>query len=227
MKTKFLTISLTLTLLLIFGCTSSDDESTLENIKKDDIINTEYSKIIDRINVRYNSDNRTLNKSTNNGKGVKHVAFYSDGEGFWVAEFPILNENGFITQVVVIQFPQNGEDRALVFNETEMMVNFTSHNPRLFIFDFSKGVVTYDNWCEEETTGLFKGRGKTEYASYPDDPNVYWWGPYAPVEGSDNYIFHIKATLTSDVCNVDGEPVEFSYTYQGQNGKIRQTSSIR
>lgn len=227
MKNRLITISLTFAMVFIFGCTSSDDEAILESVKKDNIVNMEYSKIIDHFNDRYNSDNHTLNKSANNGKGVKHVAFYSDGADTWWAEFPILDENGIMTQVVVIQFPQNGEDRALVFNETEMMVNFISHHPRLFIFDFARWEVIYDNMCEEETSGLYKGRGKTEYASYPGDPNVYWWGPYAGVEGSDNYIFHIKATLTPGECNRDGEPVAFSYTYQGQNGKIRQTSSIR
>ena len=225
MKIKLYRLTLFITALFILGCTSSDEEPEMQSVKQNEISEFEYSKMIDRINDMYNSDNRTLNKSGNNGKGVEHVAFYSDG-GIWAADFPILDEDGIMTHIVHILFPQNGEDRALVFNETEMMVNFTSHDPRLFIDEFGVGII-YDNWCEAETSGLYKGRGKTEYASKPGNPDVYWWGPFAPVEGSDNYIFHIKATLTAGPCNVNGEPVAFSYTYQGQNGKIRQTSTIR
>jgi len=229
MKIKLYELTLFITALFIFGCTSSDEEAEMHSVKQNEITEMEYSKMIDRINDIYNSDNRALNKSGNNGKGVKHVAFYSD-DGIWSADFPIFDKDGNLTHIVHINLPQNGEDRALVFNETDMMVNFTSHDPRMYIYEFGKGVI-YDNWCEADRSGLFKGRGKTEYVAVDRDgdgvTDFYWWGPYAPVDGDKNYIFHIKATLTAEPCNVNGDPVAFSYTYQGQNGNVRITSSIQ
>jgi len=93
-------------------------------------------------------------KSENNENGVKLVAFYSD-DGIWGANFPIYDKDDKddkekVTHWVNIVFPQNGEDRALVFNETEMMVNFTSHDPRIRIWDTEKRVWIYSNWCEAD-----------------------------------------------------------------------------
>ena len=161
---------------------------------------------------------------------LMNIPFYSD-DGFWYAEFPVYDQDQNLTHVIIIDFPPNGEDRALVFSETQMMVNFTSHDPQMYLVDLGTGQA-YSNWCEVDRSGLYKGRGNTEYAIKPDNPNVYWWGPNAPVTGDDNYIFHMKATLyrnfANHFCATDlTESVDFSYTYQGQNGKIRQTSSIK
>ena len=221
--------------LCMFGCSESADELQVENEVANEMYLPDYQNSIDRIQMEIAKSNengaqsRSSGENGNNGNGVKIVAFYSNG-GFWTAQFPIFDKDGNLTHFLEIAFPQNGEDRALVFSETQMMVNFTSHDPQMYLVDLGTGQA-YSNWCEVDRSGLYKGRGKTEYAIKPDNPDVYWWGPNAPVEGSDNYIFHIKATLSPIVgrfCDTDlTESIDFSYTYQGQNGKIRQTSSMR
>ena len=42
-----------------------------------------------------------------------------------------------------------------------------------------------------------------------------------------NGLFHVKATLTAGPCNVDGEPVAFSYTLQVKNGRLAINTTYR
>ena len=224
MKTKFLTL-IVLTLLLMVSCQSeSDDGMDSESTFANEIPSHNIERFMEIIGNTKSNDN-ALNKSENNGNGVYIVPFYSD-DGRWRAFFPIEG-----LKYMVLEFPQNGEDRALVFSETEMMVNFTSHDPQMYLYEFSTGQL-YSNWCEPDASGLFKGRGKTGYVRPDWAPNAYFWGPFAPVEADDNYIFHIKATLhptfVSHPCaTVLDESIDFSYTLNGQNGKVKQTSSIK
>ncbi len=234
MKNKLFKLTLFIAALFIFGCTSSDDGFPSESSSENEMSTPDLEKFYDMIvlgNTKLNDD--TLFKGENNGNGVEIVAFYSN-DGFWTASFPIMDKGGILTHWCVIVFPQNGEDRALVFSETEMMVNFNSHDARMFIITSDWEQVVYSNWGEEDVSGLYKGRGKTGYVHPEWAPNAYYWGPFAPVIGDDNYIFHIKSTLypTNGGGNPwnyssESETVEFSYTLNGQNGKMKQTSTIR
>jgi len=236
MKIKFLLLTV-LALLLMVSCQSESDDglgsqslSTIEHpvpfsMKFHDLIQQETAKLNDN----------ALFKSENNGNGVKFVAFYSDDD-WWFADFPIYDKDGNLTQWLTILFPQDGVDRALVFNETDMMVNFTSHDPRMIIWDPDSGDVLYSNFCKEDRSGLYKGRGKTGYINPEWAPKAYFWGPWAPVEGSDNYIFNIKATIypasgkiLTSWCSDSpiSESVDIHYTLNGQNGKMKQTFTMR
>ena len=219
--------------LCMFGCSASDDELQVENEVANEMSTFDFDRVPFMLQGENGISNKTSSKSDNNGNGVYIVPFYSDS-GRWYAEFPIYDQDQNLTHVLVVDFPPNGEDRALVFSETEMMVNFTSHGPRMFLFELGVGV-TYANWCEDRD-GIYKARAKTEYI--PVDQNndgkvdFYWWGPYTnpPTEMDKNFIFHIKSTLYPTFghpCLTDlTESIDFSYTYQSANGKIRQTSSI-
>lgn len=230
---KKLIYLLSLSLLVCMSC--SKDGLQVENEVANEMYLPDYQNTIDRIQMEIAKSNengaqsRSSGENENNGNGVKIVAFYSNG-GFWTAQFPVFDKDGNLTHFFEIAFPQNGEDRALVFNDTEMMVNFTSHDPQMYLVDLRDGQV-YSNWCEEDRSGIYTARGKTGYASLPGNPDVYWWGPNSPTTGDDNYIFHIKATLSpifGSLCDTDlTESIDFSYTFQGQNGEIRQTSSIK
>lgn len=237
MKTKLYQLTLFITALFIFGCTSSDDDLPSENsstIKQTEPVFMKFHDLIQQETAKLNDNG--LFKSENNGNGVKMAAFYSNDDVNWFADFPIYDKDGNLTQLLTIRFPQNGEDRALVFDDTHMMVNFNSHDPRMIIWDPSTGAVTYSNYCEENVSGFYKGRGKTEYWIPEWEPNIYFWGPYAGTEGDDNYIFNIKSTLYpasgyiyDNWCSdspISGS-VDISYTYQGQNGEIRQTFTMR
>jgi hypothetical protein len=225
MKKKFLTLTV-LTLLLMVSCQSeSDDGMDSKSTFANEIPSHDIERFMEIIGNTKSNDN-ALNKSGNNGNGVHIVPFYSD-DGRWWAFFPITD-----TRYMVLDFPQNGEDRALVFSETEMMVNFTSHDPRLYIIDFATGEILHDNWCDPDRSGLYKARIITTYIPVDRDGDgvidFYWWGPNAPGTVMDkNGIFHVKATLTAGPCNVDGEPVAFSYTIQAKNGRQVITTTMR
>jgi len=238
MKIKLYQLTLFITTLFIFGCTSSDDNFDSESLSANEMSAPDYQKIYDMGylgNAKLNDDN--LFKGGNNGNGVISVAFYSNA-GLWWAEFPIYNKGGDLTHLLIVDFPQNGEDRALVFSETEMMVNFNSHGPRMFLVELGVGI-THSNHCDEDRNGIYKGRVKTTYNGYdlsePSDGiiDLYHWGPNAEGTVMDkNFIFHIKSTLTDahsfnpNFCPDPTESIEFSYTFQSANGKIRQTSSL-
>ena len=240
MKTKILTLTV-LALLLMASCQSENDDGfDSKSASANEMSAPDYQKIYDMRylgNAKLNDDN--LFKGDNNGNGAISVAFYSEsGTGLWFAEFPIFDKGGNQTHVLVVDFPQNGEDRALVFSETEMMVNFNSHGPRMFLVEFGVGI-THSNHCDEDRNGIYKAKVKTTYNGYdlsePSDGviDLYHWGPFARGTVMDkNFIFHIKSTLTDahsfdpNECPDPTESIEFSYTLQSANGKIRQTSSI-
>lgn len=235
MKIKLYQLTLFITALFIFGCTSSDDdfdsETTFANENRSNEINI-FMEIIENAK----SNDNALNKREYNGNGVYIVPFYSDSpEGSeWFAFFP-MSESETESVYMILEFPRNGEDRALVFSETEMMANFTSHDPRLFIIDFATGEILYDNWCDPDRSGLYKGRMKTTYvgrdlyAPFDGVIDNYWWGPDngSGTTQDKNGIFHVKATLTAGPCNVDGEPIAFSYTLQVKNGRLAINTTMR
>ena len=203
----------------------SDDGMDSKSTFANEIPAHDLERVFDIIENTKLNDN-AFGKSDNNGNGVYIVPFYSD-DGRWRAFFPITD-----TRYMVLEFPQNGEDRALVFSETEMMVNFTSHDPRLYIVDLVEEAIIYDNWCDPDSSGLYKARIITTYIPVDRDGDgvidFYWWGPNAPGTVMDkNGIFHVKATLTAGPCNVDGEPVAFSYTIQAKNGRQVITTTMR
>ena len=241
MKIKLYQLTLFITALFIFGCTSTDDELEMQSVNQHEISKTEYSKIVDHFDDIYYSinnapNNSALYKSENNGNGVYIVPFYSDSpeDRKWAAFFP-MSESATESVYMLLEFPRNGEDKALVFSETEMMANFTSHDPRLFIIDFATEEILYDNWCDPDRSGLYKGRIKTTYvgrdlyAPFDGAIDNYWWGPDndSGTELDKNGLFHVKATLTAGPCNVDGEPVAFSYTLQVKNGRLAINTTMR
>ena len=239
MKTKFLTLTV-LTLLIIASCQSENDDGfDSKSTSANEMSAPDYQKIYDMGylgNAKLNDDN--LFKRGNNGNGVKSVAFYSNA-GLWWAEFPIYDKGGALTHLLIADFPQNGEDRALVFSEDQMMANFNSRGPRMFLVELGVGI-THSNHCVEDRNGFYKAKAKTTYNGYDlSDPSdgiidLYHWGPNAEGTVIDkNFIFHIKSTLTDAHswdpfigCPDPTESIEFSYTLQSSNGKIRQTSSI-
>lgn len=235
MITKLLKLILFVGILFIFGCTSSDDGIDSETTFANENRSYEIEIFMEIIENAKSNDN-ALKKSGNNGNGVYIVPFYSDSpEGDeWFAFFP-MSESETESVYMILEFPRNGEDRALVFSETEMMANFTSHDPRLFIIDFATGEILYDNWCDPDRSGLYKGRIKTTYvgrdlyAPFDGVIDNYWWGPDngSNTTQDKNGIFHVKATLTAGPCNVDGEPVAFSYTLQIKNGRLAINTTMR
>jgi len=238
MKSKVLQLVLFVSILVLLACASSENDfysESLSTIEQPVPFTMKFHDLIQQVTVKLNDN--ALFKNENNGNGIKIVAFYLD-DGFWLADFPIYNKRGETTQILTIAFPQDGVDRALLFSETDMMVNFTSQDPRLFIWDTATKAVVYSNWCEEDRSGFYKGRGKTGYVNPDWTPKAFFWGPFAPVQGDDNYIFNIKATLYPAsgkieehgmVCKYSplSESVAISYTFQGQNGRIRQTYDMQ
>jgi len=237
MKIKLYKLALFITALFIFGCTSSDDDFDSESSSANETSQLEYERVpfmVQSENAKLNDNSLRKSENKNNGNGVYIVPFYSDNPG-WFAEFPIEDQDGKLTHVLVIDFPLNGEDRALVFSETEMMVNFNSQGPVMYIYELGVGV-TYHSYCKVRD-GFYKGRIKTTYIGRdyyePFDGVIdnYWWGPGTkdepvPTVTDKNGRFHVKATLSSTSGSCGDSTIDFSYTYQIANGKITQTSSL-
>ena len=228
--------------LIIIGCSPSNDELQIEAQFGNEMSQIDFEKIYNVIDFeraieeKNSINSKPSSENGNNGNGVFFVPFYSNylGGNIWYAVLQIPETSLFI----FIDFPQDGDDRAIVFSEDEMMVNFTSQGPRMFIRDAAQGwKVVYSNWCDENKTGLYKIRGRTTYI--PVDQNndgvvdFYWWGPNAQgTELDKNFLIHIKSALTNshswspEGCIEPTENVDLSYTIQAQNGRLRETATI-
>jgi hypothetical protein len=218
--------------LIIFGCTPSNDELQLETGFDNEMSQIDYEEIYDMIQIENAELNATslekgVNGKSSNGKGVYFVPIYSDDIFNWVIIWAVPETS----LIMFIDFPKDGDDRAIVFSEDEMMANFTIQGPRLALRDTENWPsIKYANYCEENKTGLFKLRARTTYNAVDRDNDgtidFYHWGPGAPdTELDKNFLMHVKSTLTN-ACNDPTEIVDFSLTLQLQNGRLRETATI-
>lgn len=224
--------------LLIFGCSPSENEAELQSEFVDEMSSFDL-KVYDMIqaeSAKTNSGSSAKNESSklvNEDENRVYIApMYSNDIRPGITWFAYLYvpETSLLMR---IDFPKNGDDRVIVFSENEMMVNFTSQGPRILLFDLENGGrVKYGNWCMENQTGLYTMRGNSTYNAIDQDNDgtidLYHWGPNA--EGTEidkNFLIHVKSTLTSNRCADPTGNVEFSYILQSQNGRLRETATIK
>ena len=225
--------------LIIFGCTSSDDELQFQNDLQTGITESEFNRIIDIINsedskLNDNSLNKgDTNKEPNEGdNGVYFVPIYSNNvyNGIWYIVWAIPNSD----LEVIVDFPQNGDDRAIVFSENEFMANYTIQGPRVFIWDKANAEVKYSNFCDDNKTGIYSMRTKAEYLPIDQDgdgvTDIYLWGQRW--QSTDkNGRMHVRTTLTDahsfrGDCPMPTEEVDFSFVLQTHNGTPRVEAVI-
>lgn len=226
-----------LLVLLIFGCSPSDNVTELQ-IEFDDMSTFDYDRISDMIRIENTKLNNVTAKTGGNSKiisenrnGVYFVPIYSNDirpHVSWFMVWPV-PDTSFMMWATL---PKDGEDRAIVFSENEMMVNLTTQGPPVALRDLANGNrIKYANWCEENKTGLLKVRGKTTYNAIDQDNDgtidLYHWGPNAQGTVLDkNFIMHVKSALTNK-CTDPTEMVDLNLILQVQNGRLRETATIK
>lgn len=211
----------------------SNDEQ-IESVNQDDMPN--YKQIAQYIiGVEDQTSSKSLNKENNNGNGVYFVPFISNDKTNWTLAWLVPNTS----LVMYVEYPQNGNDRLLIFSGEEMMVNWSTQEPRLFMVDLADGIVKYSNWCDENKLGFYHFNGKSTW--YPIDINgdgetdIYGWNASTL---DKNFNIVLKTTLTdsqiSDTwiypvqgeCRSATENVEFNYHSQSRNGAFTETATF-
>lgn len=236
MVNKFLKLALFLVILFTLGCTSSDDEPQIQGLDQNNNSPMEFSKIMDYIKNNDNSDNGALNKGENNGNGVYFVPFISGAFTEWTLTWDVPNTN----LVMLLEYPQDGNDRLLIFSGEEMMINWTSQEPRIFITDYADGKVKYSNWCDENKTGFYHINGKSTWSPVDIDgdgkTDIYAWNLSTL---GKNFNMKVKTTLTdsqiSDTwvwpvqgeCREATEKVEFTYKGSLSNGRFTESATFK
>lgn len=227
--------------LLIFGCSPSENETKLQNKTQNEITDIEFKKVIETIRLENTKLNSTASNKGDNSKasneadnrGVYFVPIYSNDvrPGVrWYIPWPIPNTN----LDMIVFFPQNGDDRALVFSENEFMANYNIQGPTVYIWDNDINAIKYSNFCDDNKTGIYSMRWKAEYLAIDQDRDgvndIYLWGQ--PWQSTNkNGRMHVKTTLTnthsfSGNCPTPTEEVDFSFVLQTHNGTPRVEAII-
>ena len=224
-------------LLALIVCVSCSEDEQIENLNQDAQSALSFEQISDFIIERGNQTSKnSLNKGESNGNGVYFVPFISNSRTEWMLFWDLPDSNLFM----VLEYPQDGEDRLLIFNEEEMMINWTVEGPRIFITDYDDGIVKYSNWCDENKTGFYHINGKSTYN--PIDINgdgeidIYGWNPGTL---GKNFNMKVKTTMTDSQitgswewpvqgnCKEATEEVEFNYVGKLSNGKYTQSATFK
>jgi len=233
MKNKVLVMSIVA--LCMFGCSESDDklqsESEVANEVPDFKLINEFVKgKVDQMSSKGSS------KDDNNGNGVYFVPFISNAFPHEMLAWPVPDTS----LVMYLEYPQDGNDRLLIFSGEEMMINWTSQEPRLFIVDLADGIVKYSNWCDENKTGFYHINGKSTWFPVDIDgdgeTDIYGWNLNTL---DKNFNLKLKTTLTdsqiSDTwvwpvqgdCRIATEEVKFSYKSSLSNGIFTESATFK
>ncbi len=205
MKTRLITTLLTLTLLFIIGCTSSDEAIEMETLVQDDpeIQSFDVSRyapmsssdLLSLLREEHLSSKANDKKSRANKTKPYWSAEYSN---FYTEQGQIIGP-GFIpgTDLVAIwDYPINGEDRIHI-NGDEGHITWNIKEPRVQIFDVTTGLKLYSNYCEDKREGFFQEtlKGKVDFIDVDGDGTTDLNRINAFAEDSD-YHAHIKTVLT-------------------------------
>jgi hypothetical protein len=219
--------------LSLFVCMSCSTEGT-EIMEQDDL--SKYKEVNDFFKAQQSNPANELHRGGNNGNGVYFVPFISEAIEEWTLAWLVPNTS----LVMYLEYPQNGEDRLLIFSGEEMMLNWTSQEPRLFMVDLNDGIVKYSNWCDENKTGFYHINGKSTW--YPVDldgdgeTDIYGWNETTT---GKNFNWRVKTTLTDSqisdtwvypvqgVCRTATEEVAFDFKGQSRNGIDTESATFR
>lgn len=227
---KKLIYLLSLSLLVCMSCSKEETEIMIqEDLSK-------FKEVNDFFKSQQNNSGNKLKKGSNSGNGVYLVPFISDTFEEWTLAYLVPNTS----LVMYLEYPQNGEDRLLIFSGEEMMVNWTSEEPRVFMVDYNDGIVKYSNWCDENKTGFYHMNGKSTW--YPVDidgdgeTDIYSWNPTTL---GKNFNWRVKTTVTDSQlsntwvypvqgdCRTATEEVAFNFVGQIKNGIYTESASFR
>lgn len=227
---KKLIYLLTLCLLVCMSCSKEETEI----IGQEDL--SKYEEIITFFKERHDNPTNEFNRGGNNSNGVYFVPFISGAIEGATIEFIIPNTS----LLAILEYPQNGEDRFMIFSEEEMMINWSSQEPRLFMVDLNDGIVKYSNWCDDNKTGFFHMNGKSTWFPIDIDgdgeTDIYGWDENTL---GKNFNWRVKTTLTdsqiSDTwvypvqgdCITATEEVGFDFHGQIKNGIYTESATFR
>jgi hypothetical protein len=222
-----------LLILSLLVCMSCSQEET-EIMSQEDL--SKYEGIIEFFKDQQGNPTNEFNRGGNKGNGVYFVPFISGAIEEFTLSFIIPNTN----LLAILEYPQNGEDRLLIFSGEEMMINWTSQEPRLFIVDLNNGIVKYSNWCDENKTGFFHMNGKSTWYPFDIDgdgeTDIYGWNEATL---GKNFNIRIKTTLTDSQlsynweypvqgdCRIATEEVTLYFNGQLKNGIYTESATLR
>jgi hypothetical protein len=227
---KKLIYLLTLSLLVCMSCSTEETEI----MDQEDL--SKFKEVNDFFKAQQANSANELHRGGNNGNGVYFVPFISDAFEEWTLAWPVPNTS----LVMYLEYPQNGEDRLLIYSGEEMMLNWTSQEPRVFMVDLNDGIVKYSNWCDENKTGFFHINGKSTW--YPIDldgdgeTDIYGWNLGTL---GKNFNMKVKTTVTDSQitdtwiypvqgdCRTATEELEFTYKSNVSNGAFTETATFR
>jgi len=193
MKIKQVLFSLSIIMLLIVGCSSPDEDIEMQDSQKDEIVQTDLSKILSYLTDINTSNNDGFKKGGNNKGAYSAPMFSANGLGF--IDTVVWRVPGDDPYTMILHYPQDGDDRTIVLNDEVMMVNFNIHNPLVILWNYETQKIDYSNACEENRKGLYHERLKVKYIPFDFDNDgiidAYGWAEY-PNDG----LLKIKASLT-------------------------------
>lgn len=215
--------------LLFIGCQKDD----IGSANQEELTGIDFKEITEFI---LDQQGNLNSKGLNNGNGIYFVPFISNATENWTLVQQVPNTS----LLSFLEYPQEGEDRLIIFSGDEMMVNWTTQEPRLFMTDLNDGIVKYSNWCDENKTGFYHINGKSTW--FPVDLNgdgetdIYGWDTTTL---DKNFNMKVKTTLTdsqiSDTwvfpvqgdCRAATEEVEFSYQAKLSNGTFTESATFK
>ncbi|WP_282124554.1 hypothetical protein [Algibacter mikhailovii] len=202
MKTQLLKFSLFFTVMLIFGCTTTESENEPQSVEQESYSEIEASVLYDYLNEVYNINSKSTHKKSAS----------KDEKPFWTYVYSnFVTTPGRITGsflipetdlLMVYEYPLEGQDRIHV-NGDWGHAKWNIKKPRVFIADRSTGkfIVKYSNWCEENRTGFFKENLHgliNDKRDINGDGQIDIWrigvGPEVNPDSHGNV--HVKTTLT-------------------------------
>jgi len=228
MKIKLYKLTLFITALFIYGCTSSDDiemDNTLQDNVEMQNVDNNTPPIIGR------AEFMKLLKEKYNSVGLNKKGNTKGDKPYWAAEYSwFFTEQGQITGaflipgtdlVYIYDYPINGEDRIHVKGDWGHMT-WNIKQPKVFIYSITTGLVVYSNWCEENRTGFFKENLSgliREYSFGTTDETNVWRIGVGPIWNPDSHgNVHIRTTLT------DGQNSE-AWVYPTQGEDCRESTT--
>ena len=190
--------------LFVFQSCESEQLETFDKIEQDPYSLQLSPEVVDYIiNVHKSQGDRSNLKNAGNSDNKPFfVSQYSDFFGDYMVFAPGMIPNTNL--LVLINYPTNGEDRALINGEW-IMANWGGQGPTVLLVDLSDDIpkLVYSNWCEDDKSGYFHLRSRAKLVEWDLDgdgmTDVWRWTNF---DEETKWNFNGKTTLTDGLIDL-------------------------